>query len=352
MSYSSQRYDLDAAAARKRSQSFSRDRGHGYYSRHSNNRAHGDYYRAPTVSRKPSYGKSDGRPYEKRDERSRSQRGVRSREGDRSYADHERRHSSSNREVTSIKEDRRHEGANERSPSSRDVPPQRGSHSDPGRERPHSEEASRGSSSRRGDRDDPKSSARSRREDTSHQDGKFSHLTPAEINTFRNSGRASQPTWGASTYGTYVLPLESKGRHRTMDPTKCTCKCCPHPVGIAHNHNHHRDQDSRMSSKRTGTASERNKRTSEGRYLIQVIDQSRSTLNRENGPTYPISLNPHASCDRIASFLAPEKRYAKVIVHWDNGSVQKLDNQIAMEDLIRHAEFLEVREIKSVHWAA
>jgi hypothetical protein len=107
-----------------------------------------------------------------------------------------------------------------------------------------------------------------------------------------------------------------------------------------------------MSSKRADAASRRSKRTSDGRYLIQVIDKSRSALNRENGPTYPIPFNPRASCDRIASFLAPEKRYAKVVVHWDNGRVQRLDNQISMEDLIRHAEFLEVKEIKSVHWAA
>ncbi|RGP69047.1 hypothetical protein FSPOR_4917 [Fusarium sporotrichioides] len=108
-----------------------------------------------------------------------------------------------------------------------------------------------------------------------------------------------------------------------------------------------------MSSKQAGGGSRPgSKRTAEGRYLIQVVDKSRSALNRENGPSYPISLNPSASCDRIASFLAPEKRYAKVLVHWDDGRVQRLDNDISMKDLIRHADFLEVREIKNVHWAA
>ncbi|KAF0644782.1 hypothetical protein FPSE5266_11492 [Fusarium pseudograminearum] len=107
-----------------------------------------------------------------------------------------------------------------------------------------------------------------------------------------------------------------------------------------------------MSSKRTAEGSRRSKRTAEGRPLIQVVDKSRSALNLEYGPSYPISLNPNTSCDRIASFLAPDKRYAKVLVHWDDGRVQRLDSDIAMEDLIRYAELIEVREIKSVHWAA
>ncbi|KAF5229776.1 hypothetical protein FAUST_10204 [Fusarium austroamericanum] len=107
-----------------------------------------------------------------------------------------------------------------------------------------------------------------------------------------------------------------------------------------------------MSSKRAAEGSRRSKRTAEGRPLIQVVDKSRSALNRGNGPSYPISLNPNTSCDRIASFLAPDKRYAKVLVHWDDGRVQRLDSDIAMEDLIRYAELLEIREIKSVQWAA
>ncbi|KIL86549.1 hypothetical protein FAVG1_10379 [Fusarium avenaceum] len=96
----------------------------------------------------------------------------------------------------------------------------------------------------------------------------------------------------------------------------------------------------------------RNTCNSEGRYLIQVKDKSTGPLNRENGPSYPISLNPRTSCDRIASFLAPDKRHAKVIVHWDDGRMENLGKQIPMDELIQYAEYLEVKEVKRVHWAA
>ncbi|CAG7561635.1 unnamed protein product [Fusarium equiseti] len=366
MSYSSQRYDLDAAAARKRSQSFSRDRDRRYHSQSYNSRPHDDYYRAPEVSRTPSYAKSESCFSMKKEGRSRSQRQTRPKEQEHSYADYTRRRdrSSGNRRIPSgresSREDGRYERTNERSRSRSDVPAKRESHYEHERERRHPEEgrSRRRTSLRKDDRAGPEGKVQSRRGNasrpaSSHHDGEASQSTTEEINTFLNSGRASRPSWGSSTYGTYVCPLESNGQHRTMDPTKCTCKCCPHPIGIAHSHNHsrnhYRNQDSGSSSKR---ADARSKRTPKGRYLIQVIDKSRSTLARENGPTYPISLNHSASCDRIASFLAPEKKYAKVIVHWDDGRVQTLDNHIAMEDLIRHAEFLEVKETKSVHWAA
>lgn len=366
MSYSSQRYDLDAAAARKRSQSFSRDRDHRYHSQSYNSRPHDNYYHAPEVSRTPSYAKSESCFSIRREERSRPQRQNRPKEQERYYANYTRRgdRSSGNRRIPSDRESGRGDGwyerTDERSRSRSDIPAKRESHYEHERDRRHLEEdrSRRRTSVRKDDGAGAEGKVQSRRGNaslpaSSHHDGEASQLTTEEINTFLNSGRASRPSWGSSTYDTYVCPLESNGQHRTMDPTKCTCKCCPHPIGIAHSHNHsrnhYRNQDSGSSSKR---AAARSKRTPEGRYLIQVIDKSRSTLARENGPTYPISLNPGASCDRIASFLAPEKRYAKVIVHWDDGRVQTLDNHIAMEDLIRHAEFLEVKETKSVHWAA
>ncbi|KAL6920509.1 hypothetical protein ACHAPO_007158 [Fusarium lateritium] len=360
MSYSSQRYDLDAAAARRRSQTFSRSRDHRYNDQPYRSHARDDYYRAPTVSRTPSYAKRDNRSYMRREEHHRSHRDTRTKEEGRSYADRRGRgdRSSSHREASSSREGRRDGRANERPQSTRDANAKRQSR--PGTERRqhvysdqvHSDTVRSGkrTSSRRESQDGQETKPHSKKEDTSHREGEYSRPAPEEINTFLNSGRASKPTWGSSTYGTYVLPLESRGQYRNMDPTKCTCKCCPHPIGTAHGHNH-QNQGPGMTSKRAA-GSRRSKRTEEGRYLIQVVDKSRSALNRENGPSYPISLNPSASCDRIASFLAPEKRHAKVLVHWDDGRVQRLDNDISMEDLIRHAEFLEVRQIKSVHWAA
>ncbi|KAJ4131421.1 hypothetical protein NW768_005606 [Fusarium equiseti] len=365
MSYSSQRCDLDAAAARKRSQSRPRDRDYWYHRQSYNNRLRDDYYRVPEVSRMPSHAKSESCFSMKKEGRSRPQRQIHPKEQERSCTDYTRGdRSSGDRRIPSERESGRQNGryerTSERSRSRSEIPAKRESHYQHERERRHPEEgrSRRRTSLRKDDRADLEGRVQSRRGNasppaSSHHDGEASQSTTEEINTFLNSGRASRPSWGSSTYGTYVCPLESNGQHRIMDPTKCTCKCCPHPIGIAHSHdhsrNHYRNQDPGISSKRAAASS---KRTPEGRYLIQVIDKSRSALNRENGPTYPISLNPGASCDRIASFLAPEKRYAKVIVHWDDGRVQTLDNHIAMEDLIRHAEFLEVKEIKSVHWAA
>ncbi|KAM0224446.1 hypothetical protein ACHAPQ_010091 [Fusarium lateritium] len=49
---------------------------------------------------------------------------------------------------------------------------------------------------------------------------------------------------------------------------------------------------------------------------------------------------------------APDKQHAKVIVHWDDGRMENLGKQIPMDELIRHAEYLEVKEVKRVHWAA
>uniref|UniRef100_A0A0D2Y437 Uncharacterized protein n=1 Tax=Fusarium oxysporum (strain Fo5176) TaxID=660025 RepID=A0A0D2Y437_FUSOF len=66
----------------------------------------------------------------------------------------------------------------------------------------------------------------------------------------------------------------------------------------------------------------------------------------------PTKFNPRASCDRIVAFLAPDKRYAKVLVHWNNGTVQKLDSNVPMGDLLEYAEYLEIREVKQVRWVA
>ncbi|KAF5680554.1 hypothetical protein FHETE_328 [Fusarium heterosporum] len=270
MSYSSQRYDLDTAAAKKRYQSSPqrdyRNLDSRYRKQPYSSRDHDHYYRAPSVPCSSSYPRRAEYPYTRDEERSRPKREDRPRKEERSRVE---------------------------------------------RQRP------------RGNRE--------------------------EVNTFLNSGRASQAASWGSTYGTYILPLKSRGEYRTMDPTKCNCNCCPHPSSIAHNHKNHRrtpglhhDDSKHM----------RNKCTSKGRYLIQVKDRSKGSLNRENGPSYPISLNPRTSCDRVASFLAPDKRHAKVMVHWDDGRIENLGKQIPMDELIRHGEYLEVKEVKQVHWAA
>ncbi|KAM0548114.1 hypothetical protein ACHAPJ_010035 [Fusarium lateritium] len=261
MSYSSQRYDLDAAAARKRNQSYSLNHDYRNRDQPHNSRTY-DYY-----SRRPSESRSSSNPRRP-----------------------ERYHPRRNENPRSLRDEYFHQQKEEYS--------------------------------------------RSRREDNDR---------------FSRTRRASQATPSPSTYGTYILPLKTQGEYRTLDPTKCTCKCCPHPTSVAHCHDNQRRNPDTLSS--NGSRPVRNRRNSEGRYVIDVVDKSKGSLRREHGPSYPISLNPRASCDRIASFLAPDKRHAKVIVHWDNGKTEKLDKQIPMEELIRYAEYLEIKEVKRVHWA-
>ncbi|KAJ4248672.1 hypothetical protein NW762_012509 [Fusarium torreyae] len=269
MSYLSQRYDLDAAAARKRNQSYSLNHDYRNRDQPHSSRTYNYYPRRPSESRSSSNPRRPERYHPRRNENPRSLRDEYSRQQKEEYT------------------------------------------------RPQREEYSR-----------------SRREDND----RYSHTR-----------RASQATRNSSTYGTYILPLKTQGEYRTMDPTKCTCKCCPHPTSVTHCHDNQRRNPDISSS--NGSRPVHNRRNSEGRYVIDVVDKSKGSLRREHGHTYPISLNPRASCDHVASFLAPDKRHARVVVHWDNGKTEKLDKQIPMGELIRHAEYLEVKEVKRVHWA-
>ncbi|KAF4972916.1 hypothetical protein FZEAL_9474 [Fusarium zealandicum] len=198
-------------------------------------------------------------------------------------------------------------------------------------------------------------------------DSRFPYGRPAmnAPQTYRTA-----PTYGTSTFGTYILPLEAQGKYRTMDPTKCRCKCCPHPSSISHSQDERRYPETpylkpasktntrvsapfnqRSSSSNSLPRSSRSRRNPQGRYVIDVQDKSDSSLRHEYGPSYPISLDPCASSASIAAFLVPDKRRAKVVVHWDDGKTETLDDGIPMKELIRYAEYLEVKEKKTVHWA-
>ena len=55
----------------------------------------------------------------------------------------------------------------------------------------------------------------------------------------------------------------------------------------------------------------------------------------------------------IVSFLVPNKRRAKVMVHWSDGEVELLDEQVPIKELVKYGRYLEVRkkQKKRVHWA-
>ncbi|EWY80560.1 hypothetical protein FOYG_16520 [Fusarium oxysporum NRRL 32931] len=290
MSYSSQRYDLDAAAARKRNSVCS---NHGAYSDYDQRRNS----RSSSSRTSDSYSRRSGEfemPYHMRWEQQHH---------------HPRR--------------------------DQNLRPRRGSASCPVLDDySHLNRERRASNDRRRPRSD-------RGRDRSPQE---------EINTMLNSGRAPKIKRG-STYGTYIMPLDMRGQYQTSDPTKCTCRCCPHPTGISHSHNNygHMSDVHATSRSRSHPPHRYNRK---GRPIFEVYDNTRNGMRCENSFSFTISVNPRASCDRIVVFLAPDKRYAKVLVHWNNGTVQKLDSNVSMGDLLEYAEYLEIREVKQVRWVA
>ncbi|KAF5713711.1 hypothetical protein FMUND_7780 [Fusarium mundagurra] len=300
MSYSSQRYDLDAAAARRRS------------SVSSNQSAYSDYDRR-RISRSSS--SRDSHSYSRRSGESEVPYHMRWEQQQHHHHRHHHHHS------------RRDEN----------LRPRRGSASSSvlDDDYSHLNRERRASNDRRRSRSD-------RGRDRSPQE---------EINTMLNSGRAPIIKRG-STYGTYIVPLDMQGRYQTSDPTRCTCRCCPHPTGISHSHdnNGHMSGDVHTTSQRRSHPPHRYNRN--GRPVFEVYDNTRNGMRNENSFSFTISVNPRASCDRIVGFLAPDRRYAKVLVHWNNGTVQRLDGNVPMVDLLEYAEYLEIREVKQVRWAA
>ncbi|KAI1053589.1 hypothetical protein LB506_012415 [Fusarium annulatum] len=281
MSYSSQRYDLDAAEARRRN------------SVYSNQSAYSDY------------------------DRRRSSRSSSSRDS----------HSYSRRSGESeVPYHMRWEQQHHYSRRDKDLRPRRGLASSPvlDDDYSHLNRERRASNDRRRSRSD-------RGRDRSPQE---------EINTTLNSGRAPIIRRG-STYGTYIVPLDMQGRYQTSDPTIC----------ISHSH----DNYGHMSDVHTtsqGRSHPPHRYNRNGRPVFEVYDNTRNGMRSENSFSFTISVNPRASCDRIVAFLAPDKRYAKVLVHWNNGTVQRLDSNVPMFDLLEYAEYLEIREVKQVCWAA
>jgi hypothetical protein len=62
-------------------------------------------------------------------------------------------------------------------------------------------------------------------------------------------------------------------------------------------------------------------------------------------------LSTTASVASVLSFLAPDQRRAKVVVHWKDGDRETLNNKVPMEEIRRCAEYLQVKDKKRVHWA-
>ncbi|KAH8714454.1 hypothetical protein BGZ61DRAFT_417726 [Ilyonectria robusta] len=174
----------------------------------------------------------------------------------------------------------------------------------------------------------------------SHE-GRKSHTSRRD--TQSHSSRSSQSHSTPSTYGTYIWPLESRGQYKTMDPTKCRCTCCPHPSSISKSqYDRHYHDDPRHSQDRRPPREE---------FVIKVVDNSRGPLRREHGDRYPLTLSSTSSASSVLSVLAPDGRRAEVVVHWNDGEQERLDEKVPMDDVRRFGKYLEVNEKKKrVHW--
>lgn len=204
--------------------------------------------------------------------------------------------------------------------------------------------------------------------------------------TQSHSNRSSQSHSTPSTYGTYIWPLESRGQYKTMDPTKCRCTCCPHPSSISksqydrhyhdgtphpnpssilksqHELHHHNapvphppykpyDSTRQAEQPRRRSGHSQDRRPPREEFVIKVVDNSRGPLRREHGDRYPLTLSSTSSASSVLSVLAPDGRRAEVVVHWNDGEQERLDEKVPMDDVRRFGKYLEVNEKKKrVHW--
>jgi hypothetical protein len=218
----------------------------------------------------------------------------------------------------------------------------------------------------------PTPSNRSSRSSTYHDQDRKSHSH--STNKRHDSSRShhdNQRYAGhkSGTYGTCIYPLDESRRYVTDDPTTCRCNCCPHPKSICKSHaepphstdpyypGRPHDAVPRKPSSSHPSSSSRHGRSRSSKsdsFVIDVVDGTDSALSRKYGRDYPITLSTSASSvSSILAFLAPDKRRAKVVVHWTDGEVETLGEQVPLKELRRYGRYLEVtrEKKKRVHWA-
>lgn len=179
-----------------------------------------------------------------------------------------------------------------------------------------------------------------------------------------HSGRDYPGSSSSATYGTYVWPLDDSRRYVTDDPLKCRCNCCPHPTYTTKKQDERRNPDynssrgepydtGRRKSYTPSSRTQDRRHQADDQFLLQVVDFTQSSNRRKYGHSYPITLSKTASINSIVTFLAPDKRRARVVVHWSDGEVEPLGEQVPINELRKYGNYLEVREKpkKRVHWA-
>lgn len=211
------------------------------------------------------------------------------------------------------------------------------------------------------------------------------HSNSSRSHPHRNHDSQRSASQKSGTYGTYIWPLDESRRYVTDDPTTCRCNCCPHPKSVcksSHQESPPQTTDPYYSTSRPSSSydpaprktsssshpssshsrhgsghhsrSSKQRSSKDDSFVINVVDHTDSSLSRKYGRDFPITLSTSASSvSSILSFLAPDKRRAKIVVHWTDGEVETLGDQVPLKELKKYGRYLEVRKEKKkrVHWA-
>lgn len=154
---------------------------------------------------------------------------------------------------------------------------------------------------------------------------------------------------GTSTYGTYIYPVD-KIRYRSADPSDCYCNCCPHESRRRHNPRPSGpswgagsgNQRSRSSSNRTPRYP--------NRVHINVEDKTKGQLRQRHGRSFQLSVSSTSTAREIVSFLAPDRHEHKVMVRWRDGVTEPFDELVSLDDVVKDARELIIKDKKRVHW--
>ncbi|KAM0251705.1 hypothetical protein ACHAQJ_008026 [Trichoderma viride] len=82
-------------------------------------------------------------------------------------------------------------------------------------------------------------------------------------------------------------------------------------------------------------------------FIMPVIDCSSGQNWVRNGESYDIAISPDAIVDDIISLLVPDRhdrRNKRVIVRWTDGTLEKLDSSIPVDELKRKGKRLVVED--------
>lgn len=176
----------------------------------------------------------------------------------------------------------------------------------------------------------------------------------------RPSDRHEEPASRADrgylpTHGSYYW-------HETSQraPGDCTCTCCPHSYAGARRASapdgeyryepapRHRDSSRRNSHAGAPPAP---RRSPPRPTSVLVENKTHGTLRRQHGEAFRLAIPHDMTTKDILSFLAPDSRRYRVVVHWDDFTTETLRESIGVAEIRQYTAYLEVKERKRVHWA-